>query len=139
MVSDVNMSHGKMFDFVSFLLFGFTVVIKLTNFDLISHWNTLIFFDKEVWCQIWICPMEKRLILLFHFHCWVNFHHKAEKLRFWKSHWNTLISFDKKDMVWDLNMSHGKMSNFIISFPLFGFTLVIKLRNLDFEKAIEIL
>ena len=37
MVSDVNMSHGKMFDFVSFLLFGFTVVIKLTNFDLISH------------------------------------------------------------------------------------------------------
>ena len=36
-------------------------------------------------------------------------------------------------------MSHGKMSNFVISFPLLGFTLVIKLRNLDFEKVIEIL
>ena len=35
-------------------------------------------------------------------------------------------------MVSDLNMSHGKMDAFV-SFPLFGFTLVIKLRNLDFE------
>ena len=33
----------------------------------------------------------------------------------------------------DLNMSHGKMSDFdFVSFPLFGFTLVIKLRNFDF-------
>ena len=38
----------------------------------------------------------------------------------------------KKDMSSDLNMSHGKMSDFV-SFPLFGFTLVIKLRNFDFE------
>ena len=35
-------------------------------------------------------------------------------------------------MVSDLNMSHGKMSDFV-SFPLFRFTLVIQLRNLDFE------
>ena len=35
-------------------------------------------------------------------------------------------------MVSDLNMSHEKMSYFV-SFPLFGFTLVIKLRNVDFE------
>ena len=44
MVSDLNMSHGKMSDFVSFPLFGFTLVIKLTNFDFESHWNNLIFF-----------------------------------------------------------------------------------------------
>ena len=33
MLSDLNMFHGKMSDFVLFSLFGFTVVIKLTNFD----------------------------------------------------------------------------------------------------------
>ena len=38
----------------------------------------------------------------------------------------------KKDVVLDLNMSHGKMSNFV-SFPLFGVTLVIKLRYFDFK------
>ena len=33
----------------------------------------------------------------------------------------------------DLKMSHGKMSDFVSS-PLFGITLVIKLRNFDFES-----
>ena len=32
----------------------------------------------------------------------------------------------------DLNMFHGKMSDFV-SCPLFGFTLVIEMRNFDFE------
>ena len=41
--------------------------------------------------------------------------------------------FDKKDMTSDLNMFHGKMSDFG-SIPLFGYTLVIKLRNVDFES-----
>ena len=36
-------------------------------------------------------------------------------------------------MTLDLNMSHGKMSDFV-SVPLFGFNLVIKLRNFDFEN-----
>ena len=35
--SDPNMSLGKMSDFVSFPLFGFTLVIKLRNFDFESH------------------------------------------------------------------------------------------------------
>ena len=34
--------------------------------------------------------------------------------------------------MWDLDMSLGKISDFV-SFLLFGFTLVIKLRNIDFE------
>ena len=36
-------------------------------------------------------------------------------------------------MVLDLTMSYGKMSDFV-SFPSFRFTLVIKLRNFDFES-----
>ena len=32
----------------------------------------------------------------------------------------------------DLNMSHGKMSDFV-SFPFFGLTSVINLRNVEFE------
>ena len=36
-------------DFVSFSLFGFTLVLKPRNFDFESHWNTLeIFFDKKM-------------------------------------------------------------------------------------------
>ena len=45
MASDSDTSYGKMSDFVSFLLFGFTLVIKLRNFDFESHWNALIFSD----------------------------------------------------------------------------------------------
>ena len=37
MTSDLNMSHGKMSDFVSFLLFGFSLDKKLKNIDLESH------------------------------------------------------------------------------------------------------
>ena len=47
MMSDLNICHGKMSDFVSFPLLGFTLVIKLRNFDFESHWNTLMFFDKK--------------------------------------------------------------------------------------------
>ena len=37
----------------------------------------------------------------------------------------------------DLNVSHGKMFYFKFLFPLFGFILVIKLRNFDFEKTLK--
>ena len=45
--------------------------------------------------------------------------------------------FDKKYMASDFDMSHGKMSYFV-SFPLIGFTLVIKLRKFDFEKKNDV-
>ena len=35
-------------------------------------------------------------------------------------------------MASDVYMSHSKLSDFV-SFPLFGFTLVIKLKKLNFE------
>ena len=36
-MSDLNMSHEKMYDFLSFTMFGLTVVIKLRNIDFGSH------------------------------------------------------------------------------------------------------
>ena len=41
------MFPGKMSDFVWILLFGFTLVIKLRNFNFESHLNILIYFNKE--------------------------------------------------------------------------------------------
>ena len=37
----------KMSDFVSFLLVGFSLVLKFRNFNFETHWNILIFFDKK--------------------------------------------------------------------------------------------
>ena len=48
MASGLNMSREKLSDFVLFPLFGFTLVIKLRNFDFKSHLNTLIFFYKKM-------------------------------------------------------------------------------------------
>ena len=47
MISDLNMSHTKIFDFASFSLFGFTLVIKLRNFDFEINWDSLVFFYRE--------------------------------------------------------------------------------------------
>ena len=47
MMSDLNISHGKMSDFVSFPLFRITLVMKLRNLNFKVRENTLIFFDKE--------------------------------------------------------------------------------------------
>ena len=130
------MSHGNMSNFLSFPLFGFILVMKLRNVDFESHWNTSIFFDKKIyvtrfeyvpWKNVWFCFISI---------VWVHFSHKTEKFWFWKSlkFCNILQYFlISKNMASDVYMSHGKLSDFVL-FPLFGFTLVIKLRNLDFES-----
>ena len=47
MTSDLNMSYGKISaDFVSFPLFGFTLVIKLRNFKVIEILN--LFYQKQI-------------------------------------------------------------------------------------------
>ena len=57
-IPDYKMSNEKMSDFVSFSLFGYTLVIRLRKFDFEGHLNTLIFFDKKkILCQITICPI----------------------------------------------------------------------------------
>ena len=82
-MSDLNMSLGKMSDFVSFPLFGFTLVIKLRNFDFESHWNILIFFNKKrygvrfeyvPWKNVWFCFISIAR---------VHFSHKTDKFWFW--------------------------------------------------------
>ena len=47
MMSNLNISGVKMSDFVSFLLFRYTLNITLKNFDFESHEDILIFFDKK--------------------------------------------------------------------------------------------
>ena len=47
----------------------------------------------------------------------------------YKSHQIILVFCDQRKIMSDLNMSHEKMSDFV-TFPLFGFIIVIKLRNL---------
>ena len=47
MMSDLNATPEKISGFVSFLLFAFTLVIKLRNVDFKSYWNTLIFVYKK--------------------------------------------------------------------------------------------
>ena len=43
------MSNGKIYNFDLFPMFGFTLVIKLTQtFDFESHGNTIICFHKKV-------------------------------------------------------------------------------------------
>ena len=63
MTSVLNMSDGKMSDFLSFPLFGFTLLIKLRNFGFESHWNTLAYLSKKKKkSQIWIWPVKQGLI-----------------------------------------------------------------------------
>ena len=62
MMSDLNMYHEKMTDFVLFPLFGFTLAISLRKFDFESHWNTFIFFDQKKWCQVWLFLVKQCLI-----------------------------------------------------------------------------
>ena len=55
------MFHGKMSDFVSFPLSGFTLVIKLRKFDFKGNWNTLIFSNKKMMSDL-IMSCQKCLI-----------------------------------------------------------------------------
>ena len=37
LISDLHMCHDKVADFVSFPLFRFTLIMKLANFNFVSH------------------------------------------------------------------------------------------------------
>ena len=51
MISDLSVFHGKMSDFDSFPMIGFTLVTKRKNFDFESHWNTLIFQISQIYLR----------------------------------------------------------------------------------------
>ena len=83
-MSDLNMSHEEMSDFVLFPLFGFTLVIKLRNFDIESHWNAWIFFDKKrhgvrfmLDLFVRVCRKEKSGVFFISI-VWVQISHKTE-------------------------------------------------------------
>ena len=91
MTSDLDMSHGKIAHFVSFLLLGFTLVIKLRNCDFESHWNTLMFFTKKrygvrfqyvLWKNVSFCFISIVSITLFHLQ---YLSHKISQFWYWKS------------------------------------------------------
>ena len=48
MTTDLHIFLRKMPDFVLFPRCGFTLAIKLRNFDFESHLNTLIFLDHKM-------------------------------------------------------------------------------------------
>ena len=100
-MSDLNISHGNMSDFVSFPLFGFTLVIKLGNFDFESHVNALIFFDKKRYVVRFEYILLKYVWFCFIFIASVHFSHKTEKFRFWKSlkYFNVLYEKMMSDLI----------------------------------------
>ena len=84
-MSDLNMSHGKMSDFVSFPLFEFTLVMKLRNFDFEIHWNTGTFFDKKRYGTRFKYVPQKNVWFCFISIAWIHFSQKTKKLQFWMS------------------------------------------------------
>ena len=95
---DVNMCLRNMSDFVSFSLFGFTLVIKLRNVGFESHWNSLICFDKK---GLRFDMVRGKMsgfvsIPLFGFTLVIKLRNSD-----FESHWNFLICFDQKDMLSD--------------------------------------
>ena len=65
MLSDLNMSHGEISDFVSFPLFEFTLFIKLRNFGWKGHYNISIFSDIKIMLDLTVCflPCHVRVSL----------------------------------------------------------------------------
>ena len=101
-MSDLNMSHGKMPDFVLFPFFEFTLVIELGNFDFERHWNILIYFNKKkIWRRLEHVS-RKNVWFCFISIVWIYFSHKTEQIWFWKSLKYFNISHHKNDirLIW---------------------------------------
>ena len=99
MTTDLNRFHEKMSDFISFPLCGFTIVIKLRNFDFERNWNTLIFFDEnDMTPDLNISHGKISDFVsfpLFGFTLVI----KVRIFNF-ESHWDNLVFFDKKKDIW---------------------------------------
>ena len=82
------MFHGIMSDFFSFLLFKFTFIIKLRNFDLASQWNTQKIVKKMMSDWNMSCQRVSNLVLVSLFEC--NFENKLTITNF-QVYWTSLI------------------------------------------------
>ena len=72
-------------------------------------------------------------LVLFHFTCLCSLLQWNWKMSIIKFIVIIVVFCDWWKIMSDLNMSHRKLSYFV-SFPLFGLTLAIKLRNFDFKS-----
>ena len=59
---------GKCLILLHLHFFGFTLVIKLKNFDFQSHWNILILLGKKI-CGVRFDMGHGKCLILFHFYC----------------------------------------------------------------------
>ena len=82
------MFHGIMSDFFSFLLFKFTFIIKLRNFDLASQWNTQKIVKKMISDWNMSCQRVSNLVLVSLFER--NFENKLTITNF-QVYWTSLI------------------------------------------------
>ena len=132
MMSDLNMFYDKGYDYISFLLFQFTLVRNLRNFNFESHWNTLIFFNKKYMTS----DLNMSNVKMADF---VSFpllgFNLVMKLRFYfEIHWNTLIFFDKKR--YGIRFEYVPWKN--VWFCFISIVCIhcnhIKLRNFNFES-----
>ena len=82
------MFHGIMSDFFSFLLFKFTFIIKLRNFDLASQWNTQKIVKKMMSDWNMSCQRVSNLVLVSLFER--NFENKLTITNF-QVYWTSLI------------------------------------------------
>ena len=93
MMSDLNISHGKMSDSVLLPLFRFTLVIKMR-----------IFLIKK-WCQIWLCPVKQCLTWLKLPSLCRIFGNKLRKMNFEFYQNSFCFFFQFRNMLWDQNLT----------------------------------
>ena len=93
-------------------------------FSILLSMKNGVKFEYVPWKNVWFCFISI---------IWVDFSHKTKKFLFWKSFKYFNIFWWKKYMASELNMPFEKMSDFV-SFPLFGFILVLKPKTFDSES-----
>ena len=80
-------------------------------------WIVHYFANKEKYCQICTCLVQFISLYLF-----VPIFAVKLKDANYKTHWNISVFSNQWKIMSDLNMSHEKMSHFVL-FPLSGFTI----------------
>ena len=110
--------------FLSFCLFVLNCAMKLKDANYKNHWNILVFYGQ--WKMTSDLNVSHGKMLDFvAFNC-------LDSLYSWNSE-ISILKVIEENMASDLNMSHGKMYD-LVAFLSFGLTLVIKLRNFNFES-----
>ena len=110
MMSDSNMSHGKMSDFVSFLLFWVHFSHKTEKFWFLKASQSSIIFEKKMVSDLSHKNVWFWLISI----TWIHFSHKTEFL--------ILKVVKKNDVKFDYVLSNSAWFglSFVVEFSFFG-------------------